>query len=200
MKKFSSHISLERMVDLAEGRLPGNDQSQILAHLANCPQCTAEKAWLERVLGLMRTDTTESAPPAVIDSILKLFESRQHRAKADPRQRQRVFALLRFDNPLPPLAFGLRSGQIETQQRLYSAGSYDLDLRLKPVGEEWVVSGQLLGTATSGKAELRGETAQVQAVLNELSEFTLPAVPAGTYTLVLYLNNIEIEVTVLELS
>jgi len=58
----------------------------------------------------------------------------------------------------------------------------------------------LLGTTTSGKVELYGEAAQVQATLNELSEFTLPAVPAGPYTLVLDLDEIEIEITDLELS
>lgn len=200
MKKPPSHITFERLVDLVEGRLPADAQSPILAHLADCPQCTVERVWLERVINLMRTDTTESAPPAVIDHVVKLFESRQRQAKADPQLRQRIFALLRFDNVLPPLSFGLRSGQTETHQRLYSAGSYDLDLRLKPVGQEWMVSGQLLGTATGGKVELYGEAAQVQTTLNELSEFTLPAVPAGTYSLVLYLDEIEIEVTVLELS
>jgi hypothetical protein len=200
VKKSSSHITFERLVDLVEGRMPANDQSLILAHLTDCPQCTAEKAWLERLINLMRTDTTESTPPALIDRIVKLFESHRHQAKADPKQRQRIFALLRFDNVLPPLSFGLRSGQAETQQRLYSVGSYDLDLRLKPVGEEWMVSGQLLGTTTGGKVELYGEVAQVQATLNELSEFTLPAVPAGPYTLVLDLDEIEIEITDLELS
>ncbi|MBK8903199.1 MAG: zf-HC2 domain-containing protein [Anaerolineaceae bacterium] len=198
MKKFSSHIRFERLVDLVEDRLSADEQSQIVAHLASCPQCTAEKAWLERVIGLMRADNSESAPAAAIDRTLRLFQARQ--AKAAPRERRRIFALLQFDNTLPPLAFGLRSGQAQTHQRLYSAGDFDLDLRLKPAGEKWVVSGQLLGPATSGQAELRGESTQVKAELNELSEFTLTAVPSGLYTLILHLDEIEIEVTTLELG
>jgi hypothetical protein len=200
VKRFSSHIHFEQLVDLVEGRLSANDQAQAMAHLAGCPQCTAEQAWLERVIGLMRTDTTESAPPAAISRIVQLFEAHQRRAQAAHKQPQRIFALLRFDNVWPPLSFGLRSGEVEAQQRLYSAGNYDLDLRLKPVGEEWLLSGQLLGATTGGIAELRAGAFQAQAVLSELSEFTLPAVPAGAYSLVLYLDEIEIEVTVLELS
>jgi anti-sigma factor RsiW len=200
VKKPSSHIRFEQLVDLVDGRLPAEDQSQIVAHLAACPQCTAEKAWLERVIGLMRTDTTESAPPVVIARTLKLFTSRQQPAAPEPRQRRRIFASLWLDNAMPPLAFGLRSGQAEARQRLYSAGSYDLDLRLKPVNQEWVVSGQLLGAAASGTAKLLGDAAQVESELNALSEFTFSAVPSGLYTLVLYLDDVEIEVTILELG
>lgn len=200
MKKFSFHIRFERLVDLVEDRLSAEKQLQIMAHVANCPQCAAEKAWLERVIGLMRADNNESAPAPAIERALKLFRERTRKIKEMPTERRRIFALLQFDNALPPLAFGLRSGQAETQQRLYSAGEHDLDLRLKLTAKKWVVSGQLLGPPAGGKAELRGESVQVEADLNELSEFTFTAVPSGLYTLILYLDEIEIEVTILELS
>lgn len=200
MKTFFSHIRFEQLVDLVEGRLSAAEQPRVLAHLATCPKCTAEKAWLENVIGLMRNDSTEAAPAAAVDRALRLFQARAQRAKATPKPRPRIFAILQVDNTLPPLAFGLRSGQLETQQQLYSADDYDLDLRLKPVGTEWVVSGQLLGKSTGGKVALQGETIHVTAALNELSEFVLTAVPSGRYTLVLFLDDVEIEITVLELS
>lgn len=201
MKSYFSHIRFEKLVDLVEGQLSAEEQTRVLAHLATCSQCAAEKVWLEQVIGLMRTDSTEAAPAAAVDRARKLFQGRaQQGNKAAPKPRPRIFAILQVDNTLPPLALGFRSGQPETQQRLYSAGDFGLDLRLKPVGSNWIVSGQLLGESVGGKVTLQGETHHVTAGLNELSEFTLTAVPSGRYSLVLFLDDTEIEITTLELS
>jgi anti-sigma factor RsiW len=66
---FTSHVSFERLVDLVEGRLPANEQSQLLVHLSDCARCAADKAWLERVIGLMRADTAEDAPPPSLPAL-----------------------------------------------------------------------------------------------------------------------------------
>jgi hypothetical protein len=115
-----------------------------------------------------------------------MFRSRA--AEAEPSLLRRVVAALSFDSMQPGLAYGVRSGQAAARQMLYSAGDNDLDLRVQPVGDAWVVSGQVLGACTGGRVELKGTDAEVSAVLNELCEFTLPGVAAGDYTLRLLLG------------
>ena len=196
----SSHVSFERLTDLVEGRLTGNEEAGLQNHLATCPRCAANLAWLKRVIALMRSDESEDAPPALIAGARRLFRSRLEQAPRAPNHRRRLLASLRFDSAGPSLAFGLRGGQAETRQQLYSAGEQDLDLRLKQVGQDWAISGQVLGPAAGGLAELRGRAIRAQAPLNDLSEFALPPVPAGRYALILYLAEVEIEITDLEVG
>jgi hypothetical protein len=75
---------------------------------------------------------------------------------------------------------------------LFEAEGYAIDLRIAPLGEVWRVSGQALGPGAGGRVMLLGPVA-VEAALNDLSEFTLPPVPTGRYTLRLTLDEIEIE-------
>ena len=196
-----SHVSLERLTDLVECQLSGDEQTGLHNHLAACPRCAADLAWLKRVIALMGTDDSQDAPPAVIAHAVQLFRPRTEQVARMPNhRRRRLLARLRFDSARPPLALGLRAGRLEARQQLYSAGNHDLDLRLNPAGTAWLLSGQVLGAEASGQAELRGETIRVQAALNDLSEFTLPPVPAGRYALLLHLAEVEIEVADLEVG
>lgn len=194
MNVFSSHISFERLADLVEGRLPPAEQSQLLIHLSGCDRCAAEKAWLEQVIGLMRTDTTEDAPSAVIARARRLFQP-----QVAPTKR-RVPALVYFDSRGRPLALGVRSGQPAAWQLLLKAGDYDLDMRITPVDAAWQISGQLLGPDTNGQIELQGDAGVVQADLNNLGEFSLPPTPPGVYRLVLRLADLEVELHQLEIG
>jgi hypothetical protein len=49
-------------------------------------------------------------------------------------------------------------------------------------------------SATGGTVVLQGDSGQTQADLNELSEFVLPSVEAGTYKLILNLANVDVEI------
>ena len=77
----------------------------------------------------------------------------------------------------------------------FHAGVDEIDLRIEPAGQVWTVSGQVLGgSAANGRAILQGTSGISQTVLNELSEFTLPPVQAGTYKLILSLANVDVEI------
>jgi anti-sigma factor RsiW len=194
---FSSHVSFERLVDLVEGRLPPNEQLQLLAHVSGCARCAADKAWLERVIGLMRTDTTEDAPPVVIARTRRMFQAR---AAPTPTELRRIPALVHFDSWQRPLALGVRSGQPGARQLLLKAEDYDLDVRIAPAGAAWQVSGQLLGPDTNGQAELQGEAGMVQAKLNDLGEFSLPPTSPGVYSLIVRLGHLAVELPQLEIG
>jgi hypothetical protein len=213
MNIFSSHLSFERLVDLVEGRLSPAEQTPLLTHLSGCTRCAAEKAWLERVIGLMRTDKTEEAPPAVIARAQRLFQGRvapgPSEAATGSSLRRRIPALLHFDSLQRPLALGMRGGQPAARQLLLKAEDYELDMRITPAGTAWQVSGQLLGPETKGEVELQraadrdssqGATGVLQAELNDLGEFNLPPTPPGIYQLLLRLGNLEVELPPLEIG
>lgn len=192
------HLPFEKLADLAEARLPADERAAAQAHVSGCSRCSAQLARVEQTINLMRTDDAEDAPRHALASVLNLFRARAQ--ASEPSLVQRVLAALSFDSMQATPAYGVRSGQATARQMLYSAGENDLDLRVTQSGEMWVVSGQVLGECTGGNIRLEGTAAQVAVELNELCEFTLPAVPSGSYTLRLRLDEVEVEVPELRLG
>lgn len=197
MSDGTQHIPFEQLVDLVEERLPRHGVADARAHLATCPRCGDDVAWLNQTVALMRSDDLEEAPAHVVARAVRLL--RPVAPSHSPTLKERVRAALSFDSRQSAPAFGLRSGQAETRQLLFSAGAYDLDIRVAPAGALWIVSGQVLGLPASGRIELRGEQSVMEVDLTALSEFVLPAAPEGSYLLLLHLENGEIEIGELEL-
>lgn len=198
MSALSSHIPFRRLVDLAEGRLSPGEREQVQHHMASCPRCTADVAWLEHTIGLMRSDDCQDAPSPVVARAVRLFRTRS--AQPAPGILERVRAVLRFDSVQLTRAYGVRAEQPVARQLLFGAGEQDLDVRIAPAGDGWAVSGQVLGPCTVGQAMLEGTEGAAQATLNGLCEFTLPPVPPGRYTLLLRLPEVEVQVPELELG
>jgi anti-sigma factor RsiW len=204
MKSSSKHLTFARLADLAEGRLTAEELAAARGHLGGCADCSRQAEELQRVTGLMRADTTEDAPRDVLFNAIRMFRSRPPVAAETPSLLRRLVASLSFDSGARTPAFGLRSGAAAAaRQLLFSAGDLDVDLRLAPSGEGWAVSGQVLGECAAGRVELFAEGdggPAASADLNDLCEFTLPTVPAGTYALRLTLGDAEIEVPGLSLQ
>jgi hypothetical protein len=154
---------------------------------------------LARLVGLMRTDKSVDAPRSAVAAAVNLFRSRAVAEK--PALVQRLLAALSFDSLSSAPAFGVRSGApAAARQLLYSAGDNDLDLRVSQSGEQWTVSGQVLGPCAGGRAELEGDGGRAAAELNEQCEFTLSPLPTGSYTLRLRLSDVEIEIPEINLG
>lgn len=191
------HLPFEKLTDLAENRLTGDERTAAQTHLNACSRCSTQFEKVEQTINLMRTDEAVDAPRDVLASTLNLFRARAD--EGQPSLARRVMAALSFDSTQLTPAYGVRSGQATARQMLYSAGENDLDLRVTPSGETWIVSGQVLGECAGGRVELAGATGEAAAELNELCEFSLPPVPNGTYTLRLRLSDVEVEVPELQL-
>lgn len=202
MRVTPKHIPFARLADLAEGRLAAADERADREHLAGCAACSEQAAELTRLTALMREDASEDAPRDVLLSAVNLFRQRRAAAPETPGLLRRVLAALTFDSSALTPAFGVRSGQTApARQLLFSAGDFDVDLRLAAGGEGWTVSGQVLGPCAGGEVvatAAEGEAA-ARAELNELCEFTLPPVPAGVYTLRLRVDEVEVEIPELSL-
>ncbi|HEY0545056.1 MAG TPA: hypothetical protein VGC91_06635 [Pyrinomonadaceae bacterium] len=194
----TQHIPFEKLADLAENRQSAEEREAMRSHLADCSDCAAQMNRLEHLVKLMRTDAAEDAPRDVVSNALNLFRPRAVEEK--PSVLQRVMAVLSFDSRQLSPAFGVRSGQSVARQLLFSVGEHDLDLRVAPDDGAWVVSGQVLGECERGRVELRSESVEERAEMNELCEFTLPRVPSGKYSLVINFKQTEIEVPEFELK
>ena len=198
MSVGSRHISFDRLVDLVEGQLPPDERTQMQAHTSACSRCTTQLAWLERVIGLMRTNDYEEPPDHVAADISRLFSS--YNPSPSSSLRQRILAVLRFDSAQLPVSVGRRSGSSTDRQLLFTAETLDLEVQFTQSGSLWEVSGQVLNADARGLAELRGPAGTVRVTLNEVGEFLLTPVPPGRYTLILQLTTGEIEIAELAIG
>ena len=201
MNNFLHHIPVSQLADYIEGNLSLIQRVDLETHLAICSRCSHDLTQLERLVGLMRTDTSEDAPPSVMERALHLFRPSAEPESASSGFRNRILAVLHFDSIGLAPAFGVRSGKPGARQLLFHADRDEIDLRIEPTGQAWTVSGQVLGkSAANGIAVLQGTAGISEAALNELSEFTLPPVQKGVYKLTLTLTNVDVEIDELRIG
>ena len=86
------------------------------------------------------------------------------------------------------------------RQLLFRAAELGLDIHVASTGSTWTISGQVLGSDEGGLVALQGQVATSQVTLNDLSQFTLPPVTSGTYTLIVQLKDTVIEIPTLEIG
>lgn len=202
MRTDSQHPTFEMLADMVEGRLDAAPERETRAHIDACPRCAASASTIERIVTLMRADTSEDAPRDLVFNAVRLFDSRRAEEARTGRLR-RLVASLTFDSLAPAQAFGVRSAQSSTaRQMIFSAGEVEVDLRLSEGGAGWTVAGQILGECEEARAALLAEGGRevASAELNDLCEFALPPVPAGHYTLLLNAGGAEIEIPGLSLT
>ena len=198
MRSIAAHIPFAWLVDLADRRLGAQEQQQVHDHISTCGACAANYAWVERVIDLMRTDDSIDPPAPVVARAVALFQARNTVER--PALRQILRAALRFDSVRMPLAPALRSRVPLERQLMFTAEGFNLDLRIRPQGPLWAISGQVFGTVGGEQIELNGPTGSTQGHLNRLSEFRLPPIPAGSYNLTLRLERVDVEIAGLEIG
>ncbi len=197
MNSSFEHISFAKLTDLAEHRLKADERTECFAHIRVCLKCATDLSRLQNTIDLMRTDYGEDAPRDVIRRSVEMFRSH---FTSNKQFLPLITAVLSFDSRSASPAYGLRSVAHATYQLIYSAGDYDLDLRLTPQEDEWILAGQVLGKNCVGaKVDLEGMAGSSSTTLNELCEFTLPPVPNGDYRLRLRLTEMNVEVSELRL-
>lgn len=201
MSFLPSHIPFHRLVEWVEATLSTEERQSLQQHLDHCSDCRHALAEVQQLISLMQSDQAVDPPPAVTARALRIFQPRV--AEPTPSILQRMMASLQVDSLDLSPAMGLRSGTAAPRQLLFTAGDYDVDLRVTPTAETstWSLSGQVLGgEEVGGHVELQSSDAHATAPLSPLNEFVLPSVPAGHYTLVLHLPDREIAIDSIELD
>jgi hypothetical protein len=205
MHEISGHLPYTTLADLAEGRLAPSTQMQ--THLASCTACSAELAWLEQAIRLMRDSQELPSSPEAVARAKRLFP--QHRGALTARPSQHAIAALRFDSARGAPAFSVRGVRQAQRQLLYSSGSYDFELQIGRSGKLWIISGQVFDTVNaehklpamlSGIVELQGPEGGSQATFSAESEFVLPPAKAGVYTLTLQIDDLMVVFPNLEIG
>ena len=192
----SAHISLETLADIADNRVTGEPFEAAMTHVSACSACGDRLGHLRQLILSMKSDRTEDAPRDVLMSAINIY------SPSSQSPLRRIIAVLTFDSRSARPAFGMRSVHMAaSRQMLYSAEDSDLDLRITVSNNECVLSGQVIGEGcVGGLVEISGATGSIEASLNELCEFTLPAIPVGNYSLRVRLRDVEIEIPDLELK
>lgn len=193
-----TNLTIEQLIDLAEGRLPPSEAAELRARIAEDQAATAELHAFEELINLMRDDDSVDAPEHVVARALRLMRPPSSALRSDVVRR--IIATLLGDSWQTPLAFGLRSDQTMPRSMTYTAEEYDLDLQITPRIGRWHLRGQVLGPETSGSVTLSGVDVSHSVPINELGEFSLPLIDAGVYSLLIALETCEIVIERLELS
>lgn len=188
----SRHLSPDQLIAASEGTL--SEESR--AHLAACARCTREVETMSHMLQLMASDELELPPARATATVLAMLPA----APPQPSLLQRLQAVLRLDSSAGTLAYGVRGGQGKSRQLLFSAGPYEIDVRVRPQTQGWLVMGQLLGEAVVGMVRLTNETHSYSGTINELGEFEFDGVPSGNYTLIVALEDSELEISTIPLE
>jgi len=191
----SSHISLATLVDIVEGRATSAALEGAVAHISTCSECVDTLRHLQQVILTMKSDTAEDAPRDLLQAAINLFSP-----ETQPPALRHIIAILMFDSRHAGPAFGIRSLRSTSRQLLYSAQETDVDLRITVQNDECIVAGQVIRDGcVSGRVEISGDTGSAAASLNEVCEFTLPAIPLGNYSLRVTMPDVQIEIPELKL-
>lgn len=191
----STHIPLETLADLVEDRASNEARQSAEPHLAVCETCYEALQSFRRLIFLMKSDTAEDVPRDVLMSALRIFRP------VRPVPLPRIIAVLSFDSRAAGPAFGMRSVHTPSRQLLYTAHGTALELRITVENGECHLAGQVMRDDCAGaQVELSGDAGTVTTQLNELCEFSFPAIPIGNYSLTVRMPDVEIEIPELKLK
>lgn len=196
MAALSEHLAFTQLADLAEERMIAD--SVIAAHLAVCPRCSADLAWLQQTLRYLRSLELETPPSATTERLKALFRQRR------PAGNAIVVGTLQFDSRRDAPAFAVRSASRPERQVIVQFPDLTVDLRISPSADDWQVLGQVLpADATAplgGRVELLGLNGSSVAPIDDLGEFALAAVRSGVYRCTLVLGTQALIIPQMELG
>lgn len=194
-----------RLVDWVDGRLSEREARTIEKQLATDSTMQANIAWLQTFTVISQATVIAPPPPKVRDTLVDRFE-----AYAESHRRTgiltRLAATLSFDSGMQP-AFGLRAAGVPESQRqfVYSSEVADvaINLRSRPHDGLSDLDGQIFpvdGTDPGAFIAqlLNGSSEAPTTATNDLGEFSFWAVPPGTYEVLASSDQVEIQLTGVE--
>lgn len=190
----------ERLLDAVEGRISAEEARVVFEQVAQADQATqAELGWLRRFVELSQT-TVLQAPPAQVRAMLA------RRFGAFARQRplgglRRLLATPMFDSASAPLTAGTRGvgAAHDRRQLIFNTDVADIaiDIRPHPHAAALDVHGQIFPTEDISLDYMVVQLVRSDAEAgittgDELGEWTIERVPAGTYDLIVSTAAIEV--------
>jgi hypothetical protein len=174
------HYSLEKWVDFARNVIGEDEKVEMQSHLeTGCAQCSKELSMWQRLQQVARRESAYTPSSGAVRIADAAFSSRS--AGRLGHAKSEVASLL-FDSFRSPLLAGVRSAESASQQLLYGAGDYRIDVRIEPQmdTEKVVLIGQVLNSADPDERLcalrvnlLKGRKILAESVTSEFGEFQI---------------------------
>jgi hypothetical protein len=174
------HYSLEKWVDFARNVVREDEKVEMQSHLeTGCAQCSKELGMWQRLQQVARRELTYTPSDGAVRTVNASFMNRSTRRASHSKS---LVASLLFDSFRSPLLAGVRSSVSASQQLLYGAGDYRIDVRIEPQldSEKVVLIGQVLNSADPDErlsaapiSLLKGRKILAESVTSEFGEFQI---------------------------
>jgi hypothetical protein len=174
------HYSLEKWVDFARNVIGEDEKVEMQSHLeTGCAQCSKELSMWQRLQQVARRESAYTPSSGTVRIANAAFSSRS--AGRLEHAKSEVASLL-LDSFRSPLLAGVRSAESASQQLLYGAGDYRIDVRIEPQmdTEKVVLIGQVLNSADPDERLcalrvnlLKGRKILAESVTSEFGEFQI---------------------------
>jgi hypothetical protein len=191
---------MDSLIDYFSGQADAETAERIRRHLdAGCPTCGREAVWMSRALPALREQSVPEAPDSALTAARARFREIYGR-----KERQTIFARLRFDSRTQP-AFALARGDSgRTIQAVYESSDHDIELWQEENEDgSWYLIGQVLPRGEGGSVRpetvtLTGPDGTLHESAEELDtlpdEFHVDRVPAGVYAIRLRLPELDLQI------
>lgn len=182
-------VTFSKLVDWIENRLPAAEAAQVEATVAQDANAQETVAWLRRFNSASQSVQIGRPSQAVRDTLRARFD--QYAAQ-QPSFFERLIATLTFDSHAQLATAGIRSAATEGQQQqlIYTTDSAEIALNIvQSPAKEFAVFGQLFPFTDIPLDDFSVQLVQADSEVqitdtNELGEFELDPLPAGSYELV----------------
>jgi hypothetical protein len=174
------HYSLENWVDFARNVIGEDEKVAMQHHLqTGCAQCSKELIMWQRLQQVARREPAYTPSSGAVRIVNATFAnqpgSQLHHAKSQA-------ASLLFDSFRSPGLVGVRSAESASQQLLYGAGDYRIDVRIEPQmdSEKVILIGQVLNAADPAErlsalpvSLLKGRKILAESLTSQFGEFQI---------------------------
>jgi len=174
------HYSLEKWIDFARNVIGEDEKIKMQSHLqTGCARCSKELSMWQRLQQVARRESGYVPGAGAVRTVTAAFSNRS--TGRLPHAKSEVASLL-FDSFRSPLLAGVRSAESSSQQLLYGAGDYRIDVRIEPQmdSEKVVLIGQVLNAADPAERLsalpvnlLKGRKILAYSVTSQFGEFQI---------------------------
>jgi len=190
------HYSLEEWVDFTRNVIGEDEKAEMQSHLeTGCAACSKELSMWQRLQQVARRASAYAPSEGAVRTVHATFVNRSTGQSGHAKAQ---LASLLFDSFRSPLLAGVRSSGSSSQQLLYGAGDYRIDVRIEPQmdSEKVVLIGQVLNSADPDErlsamqvSLLKGQKLLAESVTSQYGEFQIECELQGGIRLVVALSD-----------
>ena len=200
------HYTLEQWVDFVRNVVDEAKKKEMQNHLdSGCKQCTKELSMWQRLQQVAQRESSYAPSSGAVRTMNAAFANKGARAAG---QAKSGIASVLFDSFRSPLLVGIRSAGNASQQVLYGAGTYRIDVRIEPQmdSDKVILLGQVLNSADPDErlADVsvtlsKGRKVLAKSTTSQFGEFQIECQLDAGYRLVVMLpGNAEVTLPLID--